>query len=285
MLLSVAIPTYDDYERLRMTIHSLNLHHKNLGFEKLVFDNFGCQKSKSFCEKSGFKYVVDNKTKGTCYAKSRAVQEATGEFVLVIDSHVLIDCDGISKLMQLLSTLPANRHDIFHGPLVSDKGIIIATEMKMEWGNQSWGKWKNRIDKDNPLPEEPFEIWGHGCGLFCIRKSTWPGYHPRCAGFGGEEGVIHELYRARGGKAICLPYLRWTHTFNDAATMKHKITAEDKLRNHLLNFGSLPNRHQLWSDCLMNFAKVMPINSIKAICSECLPADLEIINSIEVKKQ
>lgn len=285
MLLTVAIPTYDDYERLRLTVHSLKLHHKGLGFEILVFDNFGCAKTRAFCEKAGVKYVVDSRVKGTCYAKSRAIQESEGQFVLVIDSHVLVGCDGVKKLQEYLSKLGPDKNDILHGPLVSDKGVIIATEMICQWQGEAWGVWHDRTKSETiPLEEGPTLIWSHGCGLFCVRRSTWPGYHPRCEGFGGEEGVIQSLYRVRGGQALLLPFLTWTHSFNEAATVKHVIRAEDKFRNYLLNIGFLGDRYQIWSDCITHFSQFLCMDVIKRVCRECLPSEVKITSSITVEE-
>jgi hypothetical protein len=62
-----------------------------------------------------------------------------------------------------------------------------------------------------------FEIPAMGLGLFSMRKDAWPGFNPLFRGFGGEEGYIHEKVRRLGGKAICLPALRWIHRFTEKA--------------------------------------------------------------------
>lgn len=64
----------------------------------------------------------------------------------------------------------------------------------------------------------PFEIPMMGLGVWAMRTAAWPGFNPLFAGFGGEEGYIHEVVRRRGGKAICLPSLRWRHWFRDGTT-------------------------------------------------------------------
>ncbi|MGL1784034.1 hypothetical protein ACSTG0_23510, partial [Vibrio parahaemolyticus] len=60
----------------------------------------------------------------------------------------------------------------------------------------------------------PFEIPMQGMGLFACRRDAWAGFNPDFRGFGGEEGYIHEKFRQRGGKVLCLPFLRWMHRFN-----------------------------------------------------------------------
>lgn len=273
MLLTIAIPTFDDYRGLSMSLQSLNMHHRGLGFDLLVFDNFNkCERSKKAAKNAKARLISDDAIQGTCYSKSRCIQESLGKFVLVLDSHVMFDVGSIRKLMEYLhQNSAAARSNIFHGPLVSNAGDIYATEMKATWSSNSWGKWHNRITKEQPLPSQPFEIWGHGCGAFCVSKEAWPGYHPRCRGFGGEEGIIQEHYRARGGKAICLPFLQWTHSFNDGGHVSHPVSVDDKFRNNMLGITGLPNAEQLWADCIGHFTNSLSMNKIAELCKVCLP--------------
>jgi hypothetical protein len=269
-----------------MTIQSLNMHHAGTDLEIVVFDNFGCTPSKKCCEQAGAKYVADNKVQGSCYAKSRAIQETTGKWTLLMDSHVMVGNDGIVKLQNHLASLPEDCHDMFHGVLLSNKGKPMATEMREEWSNNSLGKWFDRTEGGKkPLADEPVEIWGHGCALMCVRNSSWVGYHPRCVGFGGEEGAIQEQYRSRGRKVLLLPFLKWTHSFNDNTTISHKILTEDKFRNYLLNLGGMEHSAKLWSDCILHFSNRLSMETIKKVCAECLPAGVEISNSVKVLKK
>jgi hypothetical protein len=64
---------------------------------------------------------------------------------------------------------------------------------------------------------EPFEIPMMGLGLWMMRCAAWPGFNPLFRGFGGEEGYIHEVVRRNGGKALCLPALKWRHKFRDTS--------------------------------------------------------------------
>lgn len=282
MLLTIAIPTFDDYRGLSLTLQSLNMHHRGLGFDLLVFDNFDkCERSKKAAQNAKARLISDTTVQGTCYAKSRCIQEALGDFVLVIDSHVLLDVGSVKSLLTFLAANPSQAAlNIYHGPLVSNAGAIYATELKPTWSSNSWGKWHNRITKDNPLPGQPFEIWGHGCGAFCINKRNWPGYHPRCKGFGGEEGIIQEHYRARGGKAICLPFLQWTHSFNDGGPVPHPVSVDDKFRNNMLGITGLPNAEQLWADCILHFTKSLSMTKIAELCKVCLPGGYAIDTKI-----
>lgn len=63
--------------------------------------------------------------------------------------------------------------------------------------------------------DRPFEIPMQGLGAWAMRTAAWPGFNSLFTGFGGEEGYIHELVRRKGGRALCLPALRWRHRFHD----------------------------------------------------------------------
>lgn len=82
----------------------------------------------------------------------------------------------------------------------------------------------------------PFEIPGMGLGVFSCRREAWLGFNKDAAGFGGEEMYIHGKFRAAGHKAICLPFLRWTHRFGRPAGVKYPLTRWGKVRNYVLEF-------------------------------------------------
>lgn len=84
--------------------------------------------------------------------------------------------------------------------------------------------------------ETPFEIPGMGLGCFMAKRDTWLGFHPMARGFGGEELYIHEKYRAKGRKAICLPFLQWGHRFNRPDGVKYPLQRWHKVRNYVLEF-------------------------------------------------
>ena len=95
----------------------------------------------------------------------------------------------------------------------------------------------------NPLgldPEgAPFEIQMQGCGLIACRRDAWPNFNPLFRGFGGEEGYIHEKARQAGGRAMCLPFLRWSHRFNRPGGNTYRNDYEDRLRNYIIGWTEL----------------------------------------------
>lgn len=84
-----------------------------------------------------------------------------------------------------------------------------------------------------------FEIPGMGLGLFSCRREAWPHFNKHAIGFGGEELYIHEKFRQRGGKALCLPGLKWNHRFYRTGGAKYPNRNYWKARNYVLEFNEL----------------------------------------------
>jgi GR25 family glycosyltransferase involved in LPS biosynthesis len=73
-----------------------------------------------------------------------------------------------------------------------------------------------------------------GLGAFACRRGAWPGLNPRLNGFGGEEGYLHEKFRRKGARCLCLPFFRWTHRFPRPMGVPYPLTFEDRARNYLI---------------------------------------------------
>jgi hypothetical protein len=88
--------------------------------------------------------------------------------------------------------------------------------------------------------EQPFEIPAMGLGCFSSLRKQWPGFNPHFREFGGEEWYIHEKVRQRGGRALCLPFLKWQHRFGDPSGGRtHHYTTLGKVRNYVLGHQEL----------------------------------------------
>ena len=87
--------------------------------------------------------------------------------------------------------------------------------------------------------EKPFEIPAQGLGVFSCRRDAWPGFNPHMRGFGGEEWYIHEKFRQRGDRCLCLPFLRWVHRFGRPGGTKYTPTLWNKVRNYVLGHQEL----------------------------------------------
>jgi hypothetical protein len=122
--------------------------------------------------------------------------------------------------------------------MIYDDLSNYSTHFKPVWQGGMYGVWDTNPAAKDP-DEPPFEIPMQGLGLFACRREAWPGFNPAFRGFGGEEGYIHEKFRRRGGRVLCLPFLRWMHRFSRPLGTQYANQWEDRVRNYLIGFREL----------------------------------------------
>jgi glycosyltransferase involved in cell wall biosynthesis len=288
---------YDDFRGVEFSAMSLLLHHAM--DELIVVDNnpgseHG-QATAAFCGKHPqIKYVAMPEATGTTQPRERIFSEATGDFVLVLDCHVLFPEGAIARFRRWLAEHPECR-DLLQGPLVLDNGGYH-TQFNDQWRGGMWGVWGTAWHcptcgaqfttmhegdlvsfRDQatsrgpaaacscrPFPEtlawagherhllaagfqplgwnpddEPFDIPAHGLGIFAAKRDAWLGFNPHFRTFGGEEFYLHEKYRAAGRRTLCLPFLRWWHSFAKVGKGKFPNTSYGKARNYVLGHQEL----------------------------------------------
>lgn len=79
---------------------------------------------------------------GTSITRNKIIDVASGDFVLVMDCHVML-CPTvpiIKKLFQFMEKNPDTK-DIYSGPLVSDDMSAIHTHFNLNWSCGMWGQW------------------------------------------------------------------------------------------------------------------------------------------------
>ncbi len=250
--LTVGMAVYDDFDRAAMTLMGLRFGHAEIAanLELLVVDNNPMsrqgQRLRCLCGSIGATYIPYEEVQGTSAPRDLVFQKAKNEFVLCIDSHVILPP---VTLLRLLKFAADNRDskDLFHGPLILEHFKTQAinnpevqcphayTHMNPVWGEDlMFGKW-GCDQRGASADSEPFEIPMHGLGLFGCFKTAWLGFPTGLRGFGGEEGNIHEKYRQAGHKTWCLPFLRWWHLWNDEQkSPSYPALMLDKCRNYLI---------------------------------------------------
>lgn len=241
--LTVGMSTYDDFDGVYFTVQAMRLYHREVmdNVEILIIDNHpeGC------CAKPlrqladqipGCRYIPYSDTRST-FVKGMVFCEARSEYVLCLDSHVMLAPGSLSRLIGFLDANPACR-DLLQGPVVYDDLNSISTHFDPVWSGGMYGKWGSDERGKNP-DGEPFEIPMQGTGLFACRREAWPGFNPRFQGFGGEEGYLHEKFRQSGRRTLCLPFLRWTHRFSRPFGLSYRNVWEDRIRNYYIGFTEL----------------------------------------------
>jgi hypothetical protein len=245
--LTIGMATYDDYDGVYFTIQALRLYHPEVldDAEFVVVDNHPDGVAASHLKGlehaiGNYRYVPFSGVSGTAAPRDRIVEEADGRFVLSLDCHVLLVPGAVRRLIDYFTANPETP-DLLQGPLLYDDGKTLAPYWKPVWGAGMYGQWA-QDSRAEEIDAPPFEIEMQGLGLYAFRKDAWPGFSARFRGFGGEEFYIHEKFRHRGAKTLCLPSLRWMHRFGRPGGIPYVNKWEDRVRNYLIGHAefSLP---------------------------------------------
>jgi len=261
MKLTIGMATYDDFDGLFFTIQAFRINHSVENVEFVVIDNnpdgpHG-KDNRGFVENwvKG-KYIPYREKKSTS-SRNEIFKHATGDYTLCVDSHVVIEPNGIQNLMDYYTKNPDTKN-LVQGPLWYDDLKNVSTHFKPEWRDIMYGTWAT--DKENYEKGEPFEIPMMGLGLFSCKTSNWVGFNDKFKGFGGEEGYIHEKFRQNGGKCICLPNLRWNHRFARPNGIPYPNNLEDRVWNYFVGGMELykDKNHPFIQDAIACFSQKLP---------------------------
>ncbi len=241
--LTIGMATYDDFDGVYFSVQAIRMYHPEVveQTEILVVDNHpesagSLPLKKLDRQVAGYRYVPFNRFASTA-VRDLIFREASADFVLCMDSHVLLYPGAIKNLIQYYDQNPQTP-DLLHGPMLSDSQKTVSTHFEPTWGAGMYGQWGTDI-RGEDSNGDPFEIQMQGLGLFTCRKVSWPGFNSRFSGFGGEEGYIHEKFRQQGGKVICLPFLRWLHRFLRPMGVQYPLNWKDRIRNYYIGFTEL----------------------------------------------
>lgn len=236
--LTIGMVTYDDYDGVYFTIQAIRLYHPEIvqEIEFVVVDNHPegpCASDLKALENwvPDYRYIPFSRLPGTA-VRDVVFREANAEFVLCVDCHVMFAPGSLRKLLEYFQVHP-DAPDLLQGPLIYDDLSTFSTHMDRTWSAGMYGVWGSDQRANDPAAP-PFEIGLQGLGVFACRKAAWPGLNPRLRGFGGEEGYLHEKFRRAGGRALCLPFLRWLHRFGRPMGVPYVNTWEDRIRNYMI---------------------------------------------------
>ena len=241
--LTIGMTTHNDYDGCYFTIQAIRLYHSEIlnDVEFIVIDNNPagpCAAALKALENwvPNYRYIPHRSRHGTA-VRELVFREASGDFVLCIDCHVLFPPGSLAKLADYLRRHPES-NDLLQGPLISDGLEALATHFEPQWAQGMYGQW-GMDEQGADADAQPLEIGMQGLGVFACRRAAWPGFNPRLAGFGGEEGYVHEKIRRAGGRNLCLPFLRWMHRFERPLGIPYRPNWADRIRNYLLIYDEL----------------------------------------------
>lgn len=267
--LTIGMAVYEDFDGVYFTIQALRYYHRDVDRDRIEFlvvdncpDGVHSAEIKRFVE--GYakgRYIPAGHVQGNT-VKGLIFDHAETEYVLCIDSHVLLEPGGVKALLDYYDANPGC-NDLIQGPLLYDDihSEYISTHFKPGWGSGMYGQW-DTDERAKDKSAAPFEILMQGCGLFSCRKEAWPGFNPRLKGFAVEEFYIHEKFRQAGNKCLCLPALRWMHRFGRPGGVKYKNVWEDRLRNYLISWAEIG---QPLDGVVKHFVSILGEEKVKAV--------------------
>jgi len=235
--LTIGWACHDDIEGAFWTASCLRMYHTGNSrtcpeIQLLMVDDLPkkTESLENLCALSGAKYVHAPKDKGPAHAKNSVFENADGEYVLLLDSHVILQAGAIDYIMNGINGDFIGR-DMWCGPLLNENKDVIATHMDPKWRGDFFGIWNTK----NPLPPVS-EIPMHGTAMFLMKKEHWPGFSPNFSGFAGEEGYVHELVRKNGGTVRLHTALGWIHRFLRSKPITYRLDIIDKIYNYMIAY-------------------------------------------------
>lgn len=251
-MFTLGMATYDDFDGVYFTVQAARLYHPEIT-EIVVIDNNPCSAhSKAVKDMCNWRYkncplkYIEYTEKKSTFVKSEVFKHATNENIIVCDSHVLFAKDAIKSLKEFY----LNHHrpyDFVQGPLLYDDTITFSTHLEPKWRGNFYGIWETKKTEENF-----FEIPAMGMGAFSCKKNEWLGFNPLMRGFGGEEFYIHEKYRKKGGRCICLQDFKWIHRFGRPNGIPFPNTLEDRVYNYFIGRFDINENYQDISDFFSN---------------------------------
>lgn len=246
---TIGMPSYANLTEVYFTVQSLRMYHDLTDCEIVVVDNSGDTALASVCKSFGAQVRYDKYTSvvGVSAAKNRVFEIARGDYVMCIDSHILVQRGA-------LDILPTD-DDIVQGPLICSDNAHCICAWEPTWRAQMWGIMGPKVER-TALPTQPFPIWAQGAGFFACKRKSWLGFNPAFRGFGGETGYIQEKYRRAGRRVLCYPGMGWMHFFyGPGHRVPHRVDVLDRVRNYWIGFNEIgldtePIRQHFGSDAV-----------------------------------
>jgi glycosyltransferase involved in cell wall biosynthesis len=213
ILLSIVIPVRGKANELWFTLQGL-LH---AGFrdrvEILVVDNDPSQEVRDVCEyfaRPMLRYIEAGEIKGVNYPRSVGANAARGEWLMMLDSHVLLEPGSYDRILERIEAgLYPPRSLVHCGVSFGSPEVWGSYRLTLE--SNFWGTWHHLVRNDTQLP---YPIAATGNWAFITRLKDWQfcgGFNEAFRGYGGDEIYLQLKYWRAGGQVLLDPLLRGSH--------------------------------------------------------------------------
>ena len=152
MKLTIGMAHHTDFHGAYFTIQDIRkellFNGKRDLFKNIEFivvnnsENSHSESLKNLLAQVNGRLVEFSESEGTSQTRNKIIEEASGDFVLVMDCHVML-CPTVEVIEKLFEFMEANpsTNDIHHGPLVYDSLVSYSTHFNDTWGAEMWGQW------------------------------------------------------------------------------------------------------------------------------------------------
>lgn len=165
-LLTIGMATYDDYDGVYFTIQALRMYWPHLmkDIEFVIVDNAPTKPASGAIQDlvknvqdATAKYVPFASPVGTSPSRNEIFRQATGEYVLAMDCHVLLYPTALESLLSYYSKNP-KCDDLLQGPMFYDSMRSFTTHFNPVWRGEMWGVWSTawRCKCSEPKKRTPF---------------------------------------------------------------------------------------------------------------------------------
>ena len=149
--LTIGMAHHSDFDGVYFTTQAIRLYHPEVldRIELVVIDNSPTTPSagtiRDLVENRmraslwGAKYVPFQSNGGPALSKEEVFRHATGDAVLVMDCHILLEPGSLKRLLDYYDANP-ECDDLLSGPLLTDTGSHW-THFDNRWRGHMWGTW------------------------------------------------------------------------------------------------------------------------------------------------
>lgn len=155
---SIAMACHTDFYGVFSTVQALRMYQDLTDCEIIVLDNDGNgihgRDTRQFIENiQGTGVPISYHTlegdTGTSRTRHHLFELAQGELVVVMDCHVMLQANALSKLKAFWAKADDQmKKNMFTGPLLMDTLNYRQTHFECEWRGEMWGTWANAWKKD-----------------------------------------------------------------------------------------------------------------------------------------
>ena len=211
--LSIVIPVRGKENELWFTLQGLLNAGLEAGIEVLVVDNEPSKDVRDVCElfgRPGLRYLEAGTVKGVNYPRSFGASVARGQWLLMLDSHVLMKPGSFALLRERIRSGVYPAKSLIHfGVSFGSPEIWGAYRLTLE--SNFWGTWHHLVDTNE---QDPYPIGATGNWALLTRLSDWVsigGFNDAFRGYGGDEIYLQLKYWQSGGQVLLDPQVSGSH--------------------------------------------------------------------------